>query len=343
VGAGTLNGNTNNVNVTFDGGDVSVAGGSITCNAFTVTDNGAAPDTALTMTGTGSVTANGNMIIQAPTSLVDGNLQTSGTFTVTDTAPFNGSVTGTGTGGVRVIGGANLSTINGNVTLANGAFDVDGNLTVGATYTLQITGAGAFTVDGTTSITGTVTTANAASTFTGNVDSSGTFNVGGTGNVTFSGTYGALTSTGTVALLNTGSILFTGAADFTGGTLTGSLGGNPTIEFRGNVIFGTFTHNNDVVLFSGGTTPQTFNSNGQILFTTNIIKSAGANIVRLTGNLTITDANLNINTGTLDLNGFTLTVNDTTAAAGDITIGAAGTLDASVAGGHITIQGDWSN
>lgn len=339
VGAGTLDGITNNVNITFNGGDISVAGGGrIRNNDFTVTDNGVAPDTALTMTGTGGVDAIGNMLIQAPVSLVDGSLRTSGTFTVDDALVTNGSVRGTGTGGVRVVGAANPSTINGDVTLANGNFDVDGNLAVGATYTLQITGNGSFIVDGTTNNSGTIQTGNGASTFTGNVDSSGTINIGGTGLVTLSGTYGAVTSTGTVAMLSTGNVLFVGNSTFTGGTLTGNpVGGqDPTIEFQGNVVFGTFTHNSDVVQFSGASSPQTFDSNAQVLSTTNIVKTAGANFVRLTSALNTTGGALTITTGRLDFNGFTLT-------AGDITIGAAGTLDASGAGENITVQGDWSN
>ena len=107
---------------------------------------------------------------------------------------------------------------------------------------------------------------------------------------------GEVLNTGTIAVpaLADGvvALIFAGQYEGSAGTLTGAQttdedkSPNPVIECRGNVSLGTFTHNDDSLLFSGIST-QTLVTNGQAVKDISFANAAGVSIsddVTVTGN-----------------------------------------------------------
>jgi fibronectin-binding autotransporter adhesin len=95
-----------------------------------------------------------------------------------------------------------------------------------------------------------------------------------------------LTSSGTINN-GAGGLRVIGNTSFSGGTLNGYVGADPTIEFDGdaglggNVTLGVFIHNDDTIVFAGSATPaaQTFNSNGQRVGNVTINNALGVQLL----------------------------------------------------------------
>ena len=186
---------------------------------------------------------------------------------------------------------------------------------------------------------------------------------------------GEVLNTGTIAVpaLADGvvALIFAGQYEGSAGTLTGAQttdedkSPNPVIECRGNVSLGTFTHNDDSLLFSG-TSPQTLVTNGQAVKDISFANAAGVSIsddVTVTGNWSNTGICMAATTATFTGEGKTVSGNNSFATAvftgglmtitGDnsfamATFSGAGTtlsgnntfVTAVFTGGHMMITGD---
>ena len=153
----------------------------------------------------------------------------------------------------------------------------------------------------------------AASTVTLNVNSTttnrGTISGGNTsGVITFNGVVDS-TSAGIVSS-GSGGIVCNNTVDFTGGTLNGSVTGDPNLIFNNNVTFGTYNHNNDRVYITNGT----LTTNNQTFYDLDIT----TNSVTLVNPLNVL-RNLNI-TSTLLCGANDINIGNTTPDSGSIDI-----------------------
>ena len=138
---------------------------------------------------------------------------------------------------------------------------------------------------------------------------------------------GEVLNTGTIAVpaLADGvvALIFAGQYEGSAGTLTGAQttdedkSPNPVIECRGNVSLGTFTHNDDSLLFSG-ISLQTLVTNGQAVKDISFANAAGVSIsddVTVTGNWSNTGICTAATTATFTGEGKTVSGNNTFATA----------------------------
>ncbi|WP_168171090.1 filamentous hemagglutinin N-terminal domain-containing protein [Rhodanobacter sp. B05] len=230
-------------NDTLAGTTVSLAGGVTGAgNSLTITGN----TTLGTANGLSALTVSG-------TSLLNGNVTTTGTQT------YTGAVT---LGGNDTLAGTNVS-LAGGVTGANNSLTITGNTTLGTA-----SGLSALTVSGTSLLNGSVTTTG-TQTYTGAVTLGGNDTLAGTtvslaggvtgannsltitGNTTLGTASGlsALTVSGT-SLLN-GSVTTTGTQTYTGAV---TLGGNDTLAGTNVSLAGGVTGAGNSLTITGNTT-----------------------------------------------------------------------------------------
>ena len=294
------------------GGALTVSGaGSISMAAGTLTVNAG----GMSLTGTGSVTSAGTA---TDAIAVTGSLAWTGSssaLTITGTGALNvsGNLTmdatssgdlSAGAGGILIGGNLVQSAAGNGDILSAGDVSVSGQLT--SFSLLRLTGAD-LTVSGTGANTnsGTIETLTSGTqTYAGTVTNMGT--ITGYDLVTFNAD---VNGTGTInagpVAAGSPAIRFAADYDGSGGTLVGDATApltGPDIEFQGDVVIGTFTHNGDRVVFSGTVPATTFNSNGQYLADVQVNKVDATDLVRLVGStVTQNGTTLEIGRGILDL------------------------------------------
>ncbi|MDE2342295.1 MAG: filamentous hemagglutinin N-terminal domain-containing protein, partial [Betaproteobacteria bacterium] len=327
-GSGPSGGTTLNANITttkggltFDGNTILGAGITLNTGSGNITFNGSVDgNAALAITSTGTTTFGG--AVGSATALT--NLSVSGGTTV-----LKGNVN---TSGAQSYGGA--VTLNGDATLSAGS----GNLTFnGAVNDANAAGTDSLTVttSGTTQFSSTVGASKAlaglavsgATVLKGNVTTSGTQSYGG-----------SLAVNATSTLKTTNSAI----------TVTGptTLGGNTTVNSgSGNVTFdGTVDGARTLAITSTGTT--TFNAAiGSSTALSGLTVSGTAGTTLVGGNVTTTGAqtyggSLNVNAasmltttnGAVTVTGATTLGGDTTVSTGSGAVTFTGTVDGTLAG-----------
>ncbi|MBR1640051.1 MAG: hypothetical protein IJ688_11760 [Treponema sp.] len=175
---------------------------------------------------------------------------------------------------------------------------------------------------------------------------SGNFANNGTTSLANTATFtGAVTNTGTIT--NTASTTFLESYTGTSGSLIGSTSSDPTIEFKGDVIFGTFTANGDTVKLSGSAT-QSLTTNNQT-FHNIVFENTSASGVSVNGNLT-SDGTITNNTkivlansGTMSFAAYSGSGSISTSGASIISnAGTATTISSLTASGDCTITNNGS-
>ncbi len=333
---------------------INMMGAGTTINASsTIGSLNVSGATATVSLSTNDLSLAGSLNVAAGRSLsaVDGavsrNISLAGDWTVSGTGAFDagtgtvtftlGSAQSLNAGGVDANHDFNNLTVNksalavtlgapiavgGKLTISSGALDVSASnhqITISGNWENAVGDAGfeerAGTVfcDGITLITG------AERFYDLSIDAAGA--VGADGLLTVAN---GLSCPGNFTS-GAGGLLVLGNADFTDGTLNGAsaLGVDPLLEFRGNLIFSgssAVDTNEDVILFSGGTTPQTFTPGGKAFDKLTVNKTAGT-VVQMNDNASVaiftqTSGNFTI------LAGRRLTVDDVLPTLADIALGA---------------------
>ncbi len=351
AGAATFTGNVNGGALTING-----AGGTLALGAgLTHTFSGTWTRTAGTLDA-GSSTLNLNGALAGA----------GGTFTAgTSSVNYGGA-------GAQTVAGVvynNLSTIGGGVKTTGAAVTVNGNLTVGAGTTFTV-GAFAITVNGNTSITGTLThsSATGAKTYVGAV----TINAGGvwnnSGNAAINLRSG-LTHNGTTFTAGTGIYTFNTNNQAIGGTsaisipsltVTGvNLTNNGTLTV-GTALSGTGTliQGLNAILNIGNASaitglnatanPNTVNYNRvgaqTVKGTTYHHLVTTGNGVKTTGGAVVVNGDLTVNTtSTFTVGAFATTVNGNTSVTGTLTHSSATGAKTYIGAVTINAGGVWNN
>ncbi len=330
ISAGTVNMNTGNFSVlgatsvtgaltdgnngggnTFSGAVTVNAAGSISsantstyifqgniANAGTINKTGTGNvtfDNGITISGAGAITFAGAATMNGATTITGSNVTFTGVVTATsDVITSNASGSVNFTGGINVAGdmtrtGAGATQIAATAASVGPASVITGNLTVGAGSIFHI-GNGAFTVTGTSNISGPVDD-NGNSVTMNTFTSATTINVGGSYSV-LTGVSGSHTTFGST-LTNAGSFIST------------SGGGN--VFFNGDVTnTGTFTKTGAAVITTNNTIVISSNSNlslaGNIITNGATTISTGAFSFSAGGTFTA-NGDLTLNTGATTFTG----------------------------------------
>jgi fibronectin-binding autotransporter adhesin len=296
---------TNTATVTVDNGGVSPNVMSFSNPSSTAVDisGGAISATTVTANGAGSVKVSSDLTATAGITLNSGNVTlakttvNSGGITVAGGSLTNSGTTTIMAGGLNVTGGAVTSsgstTISaGGLNVSAGSLAVSGSISAGA---VSVTGG---TVSGSGSITGSsYSVANAAYNvpLTGNgaLTVSGSSTLGGNN----SGFSGAVSLTGGNINLGGSSSLGTGALNLSGGSVitlsSGTLANSIALGASGGGI-----SNSEAVIITGAVT----NATGQV---NQILSKSGAGVLTLSGTVGTTNPMIgfSINEGTLQLAG----------------------------------------
>ncbi len=237
-------GNLNVAGTTLNTGSLTTAGvGTRTLAATTNTGTitvGAGTLTATNLTNSGTVAVGANTLTATGYTSGGGDLVT---------VAAGGSATLPGTVGTLTMTGGS-ATVTGNITTfnASGTSSIDCSGTI-ANFT--VTGGTTTLASGITATTltndGTITAGANSLTVNGVTDNTGGTITAGTNTLTLTG---ATNNTG--GTINVGTLGATFGGNFTGGTLNGNGGANPTISFRGTTTtMGTVAIAGDTVLFDG--------------------------------------------------------------------------------------------
>ena len=351
-------------NLTVSGGNKTVGGNVNITNDFTV-DGGTfnLNDNNLDVNGVTSLTNSGVINITSGTFDADGEVNNSaGTINITSTGSLNLSNTVTDLGtvsfgssstvtydevGTQTIDNVtynNLVIGGGNTKTAGNNMDVNGNLEIISSTTLDMNSSNDYnlTLDGNFTITsGTFLAQEGSHTIKGNWSNSGTF-THGSGTITFNGTGAQTIKTGSSSFYNlrnsnsSGNTVSLVTDDFVldgSGTLT--IDASSIFDLAGknfNKQGGTVTNNGTFQMYGNETLNTAFSIPGN----TKLI-GTGSSVTLTTG------INGLVNLELEPSSGVTFTLSEAIVISGNLTIGSNASLDVSGNNYAISISGNFAN
>ncbi|GAB1482039.1 hypothetical protein MASR2M78_08540 [Treponema sp.] len=300
--------------ITSSGGLIDIsAGGAITIAANVSASTGMTITSSANIDRTGGTSSSGGTMFLSAGTYIGVDTLSDGAADPTWIATSAANLRATAANGGMYINETNAIVLGdgiGGLTATNGDILVVAGGVITTANTISAAGAGSdIALTGTSITISNSLGATVTETFTGPTTvAAGATITGGSGLMLFNSavTHNGGTITAGNLAAGTSAIRFVSTYTGTGGTLSGNNNVlyNPDIEFRGDVVFGTFTHNSDRIVFSGGAA-QDFDTNlaaAPTNFLSDVLvnKTAGT-LSLITNNVLQNGSSLRLQSGNLDL------------------------------------------